>query len=82
MRFEDERKDKREDDRCSDARARRRERTRDRVKQTFLRAADGAVRQQITEARNGDGRARAREIHEILLQPERLQNHARQHEVH
>lgn len=78
---ENKRHDKGKNDRRADARARRGQSARKGTEKPFLRAANGAVRQKISESANGDGSARARKIHEILIDAQPLQDDARQHEI-
>ncbi len=80
MRFEDERHEGGKDDGRRNTRTRRRERASERLKNALLCPLHRAVCKQISKARNGHGRARARPFYEGLVQPERRQRNARQHE--
>lgn len=82
MRFENQRHDKGKYDRRRYARARRGKRTGERLEQPLLRPFHRAVGKKIAESRNRNGGARPGKIHKRLIQTERRERNARQHEHH
>lgn len=80
MRLEEERHDEGEDDSRRNTRARRRKRPRKRLEEPLLRPLHRPAREEIAEPRDGHGGARARKLHKGLVEPERRERNAREHE--